>query len=131
MEIKASNLRTGNIIFVEKYGIVEVLGIEQHSTDGDILYVWREGMQYKHRVRIGDTTPIPLTTEILEKAGFIKGYFTTGDQNIFCDPEQGVILLQGNDSSTYDQSFNCVCKYLHELQNLIFALTGEELNIQL
>ena len=73
--------------------------------------------------------PIPLSPEILEKAGFEKdsvGYFNNG---IYC--------MKFN-NNTCKWSFGewymgqfCEIKYLHQLQNLYFALTGEELNINL
>jgi hypothetical protein len=73
--------------------------------------------------------PIPLTPEILEKAGFVLSVF----------PE---ITEAFHDAFTLvleDKGWDCIrilgksvfVNYVHELQNLYFALTGEELNIQL
>ena len=78
-----------------------------------------------------DLQPIPLTEEWLEKFGFTKAIYYDVDQNyyvyfdfsiynfydegwFFLDPDNGHINTKG-------------VKYVHEIQNLYFALTGEEL----
>jgi hypothetical protein len=73
--------------------------------------------------------PIPLTPEILEKAGFVYDKITHY-KNI-------LMLAEGdNGFDVWVKHFgegnriNAV-KHLHQLQNLYFALTGEELNIEL
>lgn len=67
--------------------------------------------------------PIPLTPEILQKCGFKKnnvrnGYYHSKlELSVYFDDKKLSIL-----------SFERYEKlYLHELQNLVFALTGEEL----
>ena len=76
-----------------------------------------------------DLQPIPLTEEVLLKCGFerhiklggydgylLNGWFITTDL-CFMVLGSSVILSK--------------LKYLHQLQNLYFALTGEELEIEL
>jgi hypothetical protein len=72
--------------------------------------------------------PIPLTEEILLKAGFERNgeefiyyerYYTIGIGELFN------VAYVGSDKVTVD------CKHVHQLQNLYFALTGEELEIDL
>lgn len=77
--------------------------------------------------------PIPLTEEILLKCGFSEknkwffkggimlGYITT-DENLQCEWNSG-----------WDEpKWNLIdIKYLHQLQNLYFAMTGKELEINL
>ena len=71
--------------------------------------------------------PIPLTPEMLEKAGFVWDVLfglwiketETGEILLSKD-----YILQSTDTLTQ-------LKYVHSLQNLIFALTGEELEINL
>lgn len=75
--------------------------------------------------------PIPLTPEILEKAGFKKDeeynclYLSFGLFQIrtWSDGSVGLSV----------EEYNCTqIKYAHQLQNIYFALTGgEELNIEL
>lgn len=73
-----------------------------------------------------ESEPIPITPEILEKCGFEKGsiyfYFSKFRIVKINDSNNWLILL----SDTYHHL--CKLKYLHQLQNLYFALTGEELN---
>ena len=70
--------------------------------------------------------PIPLTEEILLKCGFEHGFsgFKYEDFRASDMADNGVIQIEfGNVSIGI--------KYLHKLQNLYFALTGKELNIDL
>jgi len=67
--------------------------------------------------------PTPLTEEILEKCGFVEGEWL--------DETSLRYLYQANDILYISDSYSCPCKYLHQLQNLIFALTGTELEIKL
>ena len=81
---------------------------------------------------LDDCSPIPLTPEILEKVGFEKV------DNFYFHP-----LIGDYSMEAYDDEFIFACddcfynvnlkhvKYLHQLQNLYFALTGYELNIDL
>jgi hypothetical protein len=86
-------------------------------------------------VMLGDLRPIPLTPEILENAGFEKAspkcyelwvreggyskyvfYWNDGDD-----------MYVGYDGGSYGRKI----KYLHDLQNRYFSLTGTELEINL
>lgn len=63
--------------------------------------------------------PIPLTPEILEKCGLLEGGKFA--PNEYFSLQDGCLYLE--------QEYTCVdIKYLHQLQNVFFALTGEELN---
>lgn len=83
--------------------------------------------------------PIPLTEEILLKAGFEKhrkGYslnvggesfdYYIKDKFVIWDHKHRGYSLE----SIRSQGF-IFYKYLHQLQNLFFALTGEEIKIEL
>lgn len=80
----------------------------------------------------GDYEPIPLTAEWLEKFGFenssIKDKFYTKNTSL-------AISIVGNKFRFIQGNFVCQLilrelDYVHQLQNLYFALTGEELTIQ-
>lgn len=73
--------------------------------------------------------PIPLTGEWLVKFGFKGGVKEQGDQLIQVYGN-GFFYLFGNDSVTSGQCFTGECKYVHQLQNLYFALTGQELEVK-
>ncbi len=76
-----------------------------------------------------DIKPIPLTEEILLKCGFEK-------INAYAFRKKGFILngRKVKDSIGFHFThYECTVEYqhLHQLQNLYFALTGQELNIEL
>jgi hypothetical protein len=74
--------------------------------------------------------PIPLSPEILEKCGFEKdynGYRLKDHMGLsFSVTKHGDFL-----ACFRDKSLGVIVKHLHQLQNLFFALTGEELQINL
>lgn len=123
--MKANEIRIGNLFTHANengtFNIVvkEILerGINTHFNNG----TWFIGLN--------NINPIPLTEEILLKAGFEKD---TGEFYLYKD-----ITVR----KTYfsDDFWRFVfkhqrikdIKYLHDLQNTIFALTGEEIKIEL
>jgi len=80
-----------------------------------------------------ELNPIPVTPEILLKAGFVEKEDWFYKRNFFL----GYISTDNHFQTEYKMAgvegdwklLNI--KYLHQLQNLYFALTGQELNIQL
>ena len=122
MEIKATELRIGNLITIH-----------------DCL---QEVVELPLPVNCieENTKPIPLTEEWLLKFGFIKSYNSFGDtfhimnkDNITSDFDVEY-WSKGNGkwrNSWYIKQtikpFNI--KYVHQLQNLFFALTGKELEL--
>ena len=103
--IKSNELRIGNL--VEKEGEIYV---------ADFITI---NMAHNYN-------PIPLKPEILEKCGFIP----TG----LADFINGEIeLWQVNNEFHYSvhDDYHISINSVHQLQNLYFALTGEELTIQL
>lgn len=87
-----------------------------------------------------DCEPIPLTPEILEKAGFEKNDRIQQNFSYILQLKSRMTLVyyKGDSSCLSIEQDNKMidfasgrCKYLHQLQNLYFALTGEELEIKL
>ena len=83
--------------------------------------------------------PIPLTEEWLEKFGFVCTWCGQGDGQTWelNTPNQLPIVIHGDMYPLYfDYSENgswmygAELKYVHQLQNLYFALTGQELKIK-
>ena len=70
--------------------------------------------------------PIPLTEEWLLKFGLYKldGCFSLQTKRGNLIIEEDLCEITGNYN---DIGFNAPCKYVHQLQNLYFALTGKEL----
>jgi len=80
-----------------------------------------------------DLEPIPLTPEILEKCGFEKN--EDGDDGYYYDLSANGILFIEGDKKGYCEVFldmieEVRVRYLHQLQNLYFSLTGQELNVK-
>jgi hypothetical protein len=83
-----------------------------------------------------DLEPIPLTPEILEKAGFVKVTDEFQDNwvlNERCSVKllDEPVYLYSNDESDAGCYVLTELRYLHQLQNIYHALTGGELLIEL
>ena len=73
--------------------------------------------------------PIPLTTEWLEKFGFER-HSEIGHSHYFKDADYSIdIEHPGDDIYMYLKTRKVKLKYVHQLQNLYFCLTNEELKI--
>jgi hypothetical protein len=126
--VQANELRIGNKVLFYM-DIVEVLAIE----GGRISY-WISQAEFPDAYIFNhedEYHPIPLTSEILEKCGFEQkssNEHVNGD--LVFRKQQDDLILHG-----YEYDYNGVIlnrpQYLHQLQNLYFALIGEELTINL
>ncbi len=109
----------------------------------------------KTQYRIKDLVPIPLTEGILLKAGFEKKYKSEDNEYLlslliqsrggygdlyfsaFAQNIESVLLVSADEPANNSIiCFECVgeevsAKYLHQLQNLYFALVGKELEVKL
>lgn len=96
------------------------------------------------RVRYAALKGIPLTPEILEKAGFFKvvdGRWKIENMTTYYylstarDYKEGfgakIVFSDTGEDTGYAPFMAEPMYYLHQLQNLFFALTGEELEIEL
>lgn len=125
--MKANELRLGNLVyrfeedegfFIEKvthYQIEELQIIEEDSS------LWNDGFYL---------TEIPLTKEWLLKFGFIANQYNDEFELYplmfdceYTDHREWNISYDGHPLSTEIQ-------HVHQLQNLYFALTGEELTLK-
>lgn len=97
-----------------------------------LLFQWESSDWYS----LGECTfsldsvkPIVLSPEILERCGFKKDkddiYSKLGFMFFLYDI--GVVQI----ALDYSPLCNAPCRYVHQLQNLIYALSGEELKIDL
>ena len=129
--MKASELRIGNLIFTHKEEIIVVKGID---TEGLILF--------KEDQNIFDfkCKPIPLTEEWLINFGmeYTDG-FSSSRRLYFNNHEYDLSQVTYNEkegllrfSNGHPKGTSLIphIKYVHQLQNLYFALTGEELTIK-
>ena len=115
--MKANELRIGNWIQTNiSKEPVKVLGVKK----GEILDsgVWDYTTRYE---------PIPLTEEWLLKFGFEK------IRGVYWFVRGAYFEYEGFDTWTLyqdEQDYLTDLKHVHQLQNLYFALTGDELTIK-
>lgn len=122
--IDARELRIGNLAFENGRGVITI--------DGAMIK-WIEERSYR------GIEPIPLTEEWLLKFGFekhitgcfIKGYAEQGELIIF---DSSTPVAKANDikEGEYYYMFHRsahMLQHVHQLQNLYFALTGNELTL--
>jgi len=119
--MKANELRLGNYFVDSKGRLCEVEEISKHFIDCNITAIDSAITSFPIR-------PIPLTEEWLLKFGFTKIY--NGHLNYV--KEFGGLNAYGEweDGKLIGVSVECIhllIKYVHQLQNLYFSLTGEEL----
>jgi hypothetical protein len=113
---------------------VTVLALDPYYTMSDNTVIWVEGGKEE---RYHKFEPIPLTEEWLVKFGMelYDGFSSTRvlrlDKNPFdvsnltYNPVEG--LLRFSNGHSKGSSLIPYVKYVHQLQNLYFALTGKEL----
>lgn len=112
--LRAEELRIGNIISLTgkpiriSFSTLEKLSFPELS---------------KYQIYEGKFKPIELSEDILLMCGFEKGpvYYSLNDFDIYLDGWFGF----------NDMVATADIKYLHQLQNLYFALTGKELEVKL
>lgn len=129
--IKTNELRIGNFVSINNGFEMIVHSIFQNDTvyldfipplinEAD---VWEE--DYK------DLIAIPLTEELLLKFGFERVFTNDFWYQIRIGDKRLLVSTLGNvEIEKWDRTminFSSICKYVHQLQNLYFALTGSEL----
>lgn len=120
--IKANELRVGNI-----FNLVRGKGSLPVVIDEDIML---KIFSLAYNYALNDLEPIPLTPEWLERCGFEIPV----DNGFFVRVARGVVCIKLTDIGLPivrigEMHFTNI-KYLHQLQNLYFALTGEELTLK-
>ena len=144
--LKANELRIGNFIFwnsklsfpaisslsfpvevtailPDKIGYISP-GIEHRSEsfEDDIIQT-----QTDHK-SLEEFEPILLTHDILEKCGF-ENTDANDQYSSYRKESLTIRFMAGNSTRAKISDCEFVCQYLHQLQNLYFDLTGEELEV--
>jgi len=133
--IKANELCIGNLFVDATTGaLLRVAFITEADVDYYIINQSKVPLPIDWRAE-----PIPLTPQILEKCGFEKDK-VTGDYWDMVDEygcsKLNFVIFHYEDgtfsigSSLGEYSIGKRFMYLHQLQNLYFALTGEELTLK-
>lgn len=119
MSVNAKDLRIGNIInnYYKGYEVVSI-GLLNHLE------------QFNPDTHQQIYQPIPLTEDILLKCGFDNT--KQSNKNYFKHPKISGGIFLGSNYSIYKYT-NIIIElnWLHKLQNLYFALTGEELTVNI
>jgi hypothetical protein len=124
--IKAQELRVGNLInfYHHKHDLTEIK-IQGIYFDEELKEYCVSNEYYP--VNINGLVPIPLTEEWLLKFNAECYEFDNGQPNQY---RIGSRLFVIRDKNIVDYGSSVVIKYVHQLQNLYFALTGEELELK-
>lgn len=144
MEIKPQELRIGNL--VDRNGIMEVLGIGANNKL--VIYDHYNKERLPYGLDVESFKGIALTPEWLEKLGFNKNHCLRHDVmwrhpndkktveellhscNFYWQDKKFVFIEVVNDHGEYGTFPIGHIKYVHQLQNLYFALTNTELIIK-
>ncbi len=129
--MKANELRTGNWVTAIQCDRSKVnQQIEQINSLGDFAVTTHGWSELK---------AIPITKKWLVKFGFVKLFskFDNGYEinemilnNTYDKGCEGWCFYDGNVACCNNMNYKNPVKYVHQLQNLYFALTGEELTIK-
>lgn len=127
--IKGNELRLGNWVNLEFVGPFKW----EYTHFEDYLKDKAHGYDVEEDIISDKIEPIPLTPGILDKAGFasichkllFRKYLTNGDEMLWSDDSLAI------NHPGYNFQFTVKCQYLHQLQNIVFALTAEELEVNL
>ena len=124
--VLAKDLRLGNkLLFLGD--VVTFKNITEIREDG---IFWIKTFEPKIESKNFHFKPIPLTEDWLLKFGFeLKGFYrlkVTSFLELCWKPHDNTLNLQTEKNGFTEYS---KCKYVHELQNLYFALTGSELTV--
>jgi hypothetical protein len=142
MAIELNKLRLGNFVFDDENKIMKVARIETSEytkwNSGENFSIIIENLIDKNNYYISEINAIPITEEWLLKLGFNKVY-KKGYIGIDVNHSDFVLTepkIIGDWQDFYVFQFTAgnvpkfkALKYVHELQNLYFALTDEELKI--
>ena len=117
MELKATDLRVGNIL---NYDTPECDMVNIEVRWGHIKWISEDpkGFNLVH-------SPIPLTEEWLEKFGFVDNNYTMDFKKISFSWSSRIVAT-GVRSGWYCKKHPHI-KFVHQLQNIIHALSGQEL----
>lgn len=126
--MKIIELRIGNIVGFKNRDDCYCVVTDLSSAGGiHLIRKFYDGDEDDQPEVIDDITPIPLTTVILDKTFNIVQ--SSEKMRIYCDKKFSLIFYwDGERLSTSFWEGN-EKRYIHQLQNFYFALTGEELTI--
>lgn len=130
--MKATELRIGNWVLIPYQNAP--IAIPAHETQVQGMTIFGEILTNNTPEHEGlKTNPIhisgiPLTEEWLLKFGFVSpGYYE--DNEIYRINEDDIWIMRNENGFYLYEYVETKIKYIHQLQNLYFALTGKELTL--
>lgn len=132
--MKANELRIGSLVTHEGIDMFRVDEIRQ-SNEGCVIRMYPcDNLESKMDMFVSLAEPIPLTPEVMEKCGFVKSKLEGYDVHFKYSHHKlhsAITALYNSEFSIKLDDVARGVKSLHQLQSLFFALTGEELPINL
>lgn len=139
--IDPKELRIGNLV---NYKYIRSAPDELVYGEASILAIHENGFQFKKITGapslitdLGNFNPIPITPEWLERFGFEKIISPKGHENwvLYSLHHLAFVLSEithfiGFTYYSYGTDHSLELKFVHQLQNLYFALTGHELTVK-
>ena len=122
--MKAEDLRIGNFVYGVDEGYTET-AMEISSLHGDQTFRLKHGNGSVGCYNSSHLNPIPLTVEWIFNFGFKNNKLSVSGILEFIYLK-GSIYIRGISGAIHPRE----CEYVHQLQNLYFALTGCELTIK-
>lgn len=131
--IDPKELRIGNLVFIDNYSIPEIPMVV-HTALKEFLHLKEIGSNLIFSHPCSRAHPIPITHEWLKRMGFIESdkiysYQTSEQFYIDWTIEDGICLNGIYDDIMSNGDKLGHIKYIHQLQNLYHALTGDELTL--
>jgi hypothetical protein len=121
--VSLKEIRVGNWLLV-------VFAPENHS--GPVINYQPKAVEESDLVALNTFLPMPLTIDLLRKCGFIE------EGGVWCKYQQvgegrALVLKRKQKEEWYvaDIKIKAPPLYMHQLQNLFYALTGKELKVAL
>jgi hypothetical protein len=123
--MKANELRIGNLVLTDRNNSIKTI-VEVRLFMSSVEYISTD-TNYKHQSMVDyeRLIPIPITEDWLLKFGFEHDSDLV---NSLC--KSGIWFNVKNMEATFLSQKLRKINYVHELQNIYFSLTGEELTIK-
>ena len=118
---QVNEMRIGNIMLDDEYNVVNVERI-----NSDRIHEFTMVSQNNGRIYPSNIYKIPITKQWLEKLGFVNT--NTTEYPNYTKGVYKCLWRNGKTNICNNHGFIKDLKYVHELQNLFFALTGKELH---
>ena len=127
LEIKINELRVGNYVGIAEFMNFKIVQVSEIRKER-ILVESKVGIFSSKNHKI---IPIELTEEFLLKSGFERVFTNDYWYQIRIGDKRLLVSILGNiEIEKWDRTmvnFLSICQYIHQLQNLYFAICGEEL----